>query len=507
MSDTEAKADGEPRKITFSLISHTNVGKTTLARTLLRRDVGEVRDQAHTTDLAEAYRLIEAEGCELWLWDTPGFGDSVRLLSRLRRHDQPIVWFVQQLWDRFADRPLWCSQQAALNVRNDAQLVLYLVNATEEPEEAGYVAPELDLLSWIERPILLLLNQTGSTESSPERMQERLEAWRRHVRPWPVVRDVLALDAFSRCWVQESVLFERAVDLLPEEARDDMQRLRQAWDRRNLDVFERSAAATARFLAAAAADREVLPERQGGIRKEVSGRGDKRRAMEALGQRLQTATEELMKTLIAVHGLEGQAVVELERQIDAFLVEGEDLLNPETGALWGGVVSGALGGLAADVLAGGLTFGGGLVAGAILGAFGGAGLARGFQLAKGDRKPTVAWAPAFLEQLTAQALLRYLAVAHFGRGQGEFRELEASQHWQTAVATVMRSAADGFEAAWETASDQTEQAEIVEALEPLVAAAMRRLLIESYPQAASLLTAANLASSGPSGGPIVDSQA
>ena len=30
--------------INLSLISHTNAGKTTLARTLLGRDVGEVRD-------------------------------------------------------------------------------------------------------------------------------------------------------------------------------------------------------------------------------------------------------------------------------------------------------------------------------------------------------------------------------------------------------------------------------------------------------------------------------
>jgi len=35
--------------VTLSLISHTNVGKTTLARTLLRRDVGQVLDQPHVT--------------------------------------------------------------------------------------------------------------------------------------------------------------------------------------------------------------------------------------------------------------------------------------------------------------------------------------------------------------------------------------------------------------------------------------------------------------------------
>ena len=38
-----------PVQIQFALISHTNNGKTTLARTLLGLDVGEVRDAAHVT--------------------------------------------------------------------------------------------------------------------------------------------------------------------------------------------------------------------------------------------------------------------------------------------------------------------------------------------------------------------------------------------------------------------------------------------------------------------------
>ena len=36
--------------ISLSLVSHTNVGKTTLARTLLSQSVGEVRDEPHVTD-------------------------------------------------------------------------------------------------------------------------------------------------------------------------------------------------------------------------------------------------------------------------------------------------------------------------------------------------------------------------------------------------------------------------------------------------------------------------
>ena len=60
--------------IALSLISHTNAGKTTLARTLLARDVGEVRDAPHVTTEAASYPLVETpDGDALILWDTPGF--------------------------------------------------------------------------------------------------------------------------------------------------------------------------------------------------------------------------------------------------------------------------------------------------------------------------------------------------------------------------------------------------------------------------------------------------
>jgi predicted GTPase len=62
-----------PATISVALLSHTNAGKTTLARTLLRRDIGAVMDRAHVTEEAEEYELMRsAEGDRLLLWDTPG---------------------------------------------------------------------------------------------------------------------------------------------------------------------------------------------------------------------------------------------------------------------------------------------------------------------------------------------------------------------------------------------------------------------------------------------------
>ena len=95
------------------------------------------------------------------LWDTPGFGDSARLARRLAQQGNPVGWFLSQVWDRFRDRAFFLSQQAVRNVRDQADVVLYLVNASEAPEDAGYLAPELDVLEWIGKPVIVLINQTG----------------------------------------------------------------------------------------------------------------------------------------------------------------------------------------------------------------------------------------------------------------------------------------------------------------------------------------------------------
>jgi hypothetical protein len=198
--------------VNLSLISHTNAGKTTLVRTLLGRDVGEVRDAAHVTEVASGYVMLQHGGDTMMLWDTPGFGDTARLLGRLKLSGNPVGWLLTQVWDRWRERPLWSSQQAVRNARDQADLVLYLVNASEDPADAGYAALELEILSWIGKPVVLLLNQMGPPRDDAAVEEER---WRSHLSAHAVVRGALTLDAFARCWVQEGALLRTVAPLLP----------------------------------------------------------------------------------------------------------------------------------------------------------------------------------------------------------------------------------------------------------------------------------------------------
>ena len=469
------------RGLTLSLISHTNVGKTTLVRTLLRRDVGEVRDQPHVTDENDQFVLAETAEGRAVLWDTPGFGDSVRLLRRLRFQHNPLSWMLSQVWDRFADRPLWCSQQAVKNARDQADVILYLVNAAEDPTLAGYVDAEMQILDWIGRPVVVLLNQTGAPRGPAARQADEAR-WRAHVASHPVVRDVVDLDALSRCWVQEGVLLERIRAALPAEGRPVLDALIAAWRDENLAAFGRSMDVLARLLAAAASDGEPVP------RGDRSTRA-RRQALERLGARLDSAIRAASAELVTLQGLEGAAAAEIKARLADVSAPG-DRSEPWKAGVVGGIAGGALGGLAADLAAGGLTFGAGTVLGALLGAMGAGGLVWGYQMLEGETEPRVTWSDEFLARQARDSLLRYLAVAHFGRGAGAYRDREQPTLWRAAADRALAWRARELEEIWRRARSlhgADPRAELVARLAARLEAAIAEVLAGLYPEAEHLL--------------------
>jgi hypothetical protein len=477
-------------RIQLSLVSHTNVGKTTLARTLLGRTIGEIRDAPHVTATADAHTMIETpDGDALALWDTPGFGDSVRLAKRLQQSGSPIGWFLSQVWDRWRDRPLWSSQQAVRNVRDDADIVLYLVNAAENPGDAGYVEPEMQILDWIGKPAIVLLNQVGAPRPRAEEAAEEAR-WRTHVRGHPVVRGVLTLDAFARCWVQELALFAAVADALPPAKHAAFERLRAAWRARQLATFGASMTELAGQIARASCDREPAADkgvraalREVGVALGLGRDGEptaKDLAMQRLAERLDADVRATTDRLIELHGLEGRAAAEvLARLADDFAVQTR--ASEGKAAVLGGLVTGALTGLKADLATGGLTFGAGLLVGGVLGALGAAGIARGYNLVRGAEETSVRWSDEFLEGFFASALLRYLAVAHYGRGRGEWSRSEHPAFWKDAVSGIVLERRDALQAVWAERRGDCEPDVLRAALDDQLAAAALDLLDRLYP--------------------------
>ena len=493
--------------ISLSLVSHTNAGKTTLARTLLGRDVGTVRDAPHVTEFADVFTMIETPQHEqLLLWDTPGFGDSLRLVRRLRAAGNPIGWLLAEVWDRWRDRPFWASQQAMKNVRDEADVMLYLVNASESPQAAGYVAPEMELLGWIGKPVVVLLNQLGAPREAGQEAGD-LQRWRSHLAPHAHVKAVLPLDAFARCWVQEGTLLQAIEAALPVGQMAQMARLRAVWSAQRRQVFDAAMESLAASLARLASASEEVPDpttigarlrRVGGALGGVVGVGHADRtptalAQKALAERLDAELQANTAELIALHGLEGRAQGEILARLATHF---ETRLRMDEGkaALWGGMVSGALVGLKADILSGGLTLGGGLLAGGLIGALGAAGLARCVNLVRGTDRSFVAWNAEALDLLLDAALLRYLAVAHFGRGRGEWAQGESPPHWREVTQRALAPHADALAVIWKERDGHGDGAAggadgerlIAAALAPILRAAAGAALCALYPDAPPL---------------------
>ena len=444
-------------RLHLALISHTNVGKTTLARTLLGMDVGEVRDAAHVTETADAHVMIATDaGDELRLWDTPGFGDSVRLAQRLDSSENPVGWFLREVWDRYRDRPFWLSQLALRAARDNADVVLYLVNASEDPHDVGYVEPEMRILQWLGKPVIVLLNQTGPPKPAAREHDDVLR-WRARLTAFSVVRDVLPLDAFARCWVHERVLLDAVGKALPETLQTGYARLVATWQSRNRARFDAAVGVLSHYLFVAAQDMEPVDEGDASLINKVLTKVGVTRdrsaaaqevAMKTLAARLDAATAEATQKLIALHGLEGSAVAKVNQRLrENFALQTP--ADPREAGFWGAIASGAATGLSADLLSGGLTVGGGMLIGGVVGAITAAGAALGLNKYKGLDQPMVRFSDPFLHALTVAAILRYLAVAHYGRGRGDWIEGEAPAFWQSEVEVAVAEQGERFEAIWQ----------------------------------------------------------
>ncbi len=482
MSDT-------PVQIQFALISHTNNGKTTLARTLVGVDVGEVRDAAHVTVLAEAHPLLRtAEGDELQLWDTPGFGDSVRLFRRLAMSGNPIGWFLREVFDRYRDKPFWLSQQALRTARESADIVLYLVNSSENPQDAGYLPAEMKILEWLGKPVVVLLNQLGPPRPAAQEQGEQAR-WKQHLDQYTMVRDVLALDAFARCWVHERVFYEAMGKLLDENKQAGYARLLAVWRANNQRRFHESMRASALQLVAAARDSEPVETQDKTFLQSamkavgLAKSADQQRQEKAMGVLIERLNQQLGATtrqLLQLHQLDPSEAAKVNARVrENFKVRAP--VDKAQAGLLGAVVSGAATGLSADLMAGGMTFGAGALLGGVVGALTMAGAAWGFNTSTDRNRTTMEFADDFLQTLLIGSILRYLAVAHFGRGRGNFVEGEAPAFWQAEVEAAA-GAQDGLMASlWQAMRTTPDDPKLEAHVQTAVTDIASRVLARLYP--------------------------
>lgn len=325
----------------------------------------------------------------------------------------------------------------------------------------------------------------------------------------------MPLDAFARCWVQEYTLLQAIVDVLadaPTDAPTDaprarMQRMAQAWLDQRRATFDTAMQVLARGLARIATARVLVPESTGfkarlrqvgatlgagiGLGSKADN-GPQAQAQRALAEAMDAEVRASTSELIALHGLDGQAQGEILQRL-ATHYQTRLRLDEGNAAVLGGMVTGALAGLKADIATGGLTLGGGLLAGGILGALGAAGLARAYNLVRGTEQSWLTWNAEALDSMVDAALLRYLAVAHFGRGRGEWAQGESPPHWKEVIEQAVAPFREALASVWASrslragaAAQAVEAARLADEIAPLLTQITLEALQRLYPAAAAL---------------------
>jgi hypothetical protein len=105
-------------------------------------------------------------------------------------------------------------------------------------------------------------------------------------------------------------------------------------------------------------------------------------------------------------------------------------------------------------------------------------------MAKGDDANLVRWAEPSITAFVHSALLRYLAVAHFGRGRGEWEEGEHPPAWRTAISAAVEDELPAIRRAVSAAGGPERDG--AEMFEQVLTRLARGLLLQFYPEAAHI---------------------
>jgi hypothetical protein len=346
--------DRAPSPLRLAVVGHTNVGKTSLLRTLTR-DVGfgEVSHRPSTTRHVEGARLSVDGEALLELYDTPGLEDAIALLDYLERLDRPgerldgparTERFLQgsEARQRFEQEAKVLRQLLA----SDAGL--YVIDA-REPVLAKY-RDELQVLAGCGKPLLPVLNFVSAADHREADWREALARLGLHA--------LVRFDSVAPPEDGERRLYE-SLALLLEHSRPALQRL---IDDQQAQRVARQASATrliAELLIDCAACRRSATQEQGPA------------AIEALRQAVRQREQRCVAQLLALYAFR----LDDATSADLPLTDGrwgDDLFNPQTLKRLGiqlgsGVAAGAAAGAGIDLLVGGLTLGLATIAGAVAG--------------------------------------------------------------------------------------------------------------------------------------------
>ncbi|MHB0818661.1 GTPase/DUF3482 domain-containing protein [Stutzerimonas stutzeri] len=406
----------------LALVGHTNVGKTSLLRTLTR-DIGfgEVSHRPSTTRHVEGARLSVDGEPLLELYDTPGLEDAIALLDHLERIERPGERLdgparTARFLDGAEARQRFEQEAKVLRQLLASDAGLYVIDA-REPVLAKY-KDELAVLAGCGKPLLPVLNFVARPGHRENEWREALARLGLHA--------LVRFDSVAPPVDGERRLYE-SLALLLESSRPQLQRL----------IEDHEAQAAARLAAGNRLIAELLLD-VAACRRSVAAQAElERGAIRELHDAVRVREQACVEALLRLYAFrKGDAAA-----ADLPLLDGrwgDDLFNPETlkqlgVKVGGGMAAGAAAGAGVDLMVGGITLGAAALLGALAG--GGAQTARhyGNRLLgklKGQRELTVDDAVLRLLALRQRQLLTTLAARGHAAQQAIELETPQTQVWR-----------------------------------------------------------------------------
>ncbi|MFB1011215.1 MAG: GTPase/DUF3482 domain-containing protein [Thiopseudomonas sp.] len=338
----------------LAIVGHTNVGKTSLLRTLTRNTrFGEVSPQHSTTRHVERISLTAGSQPLLDLYDTPGLEDAMALLA-----------YVEQLaaGERTLDGParierFLASSAAGQRFEQEAKVLrqllksdaaLYVIDA-REPVLAKY-RDELTLLHMCGKPLLPVLNFTHGPNQQTALWRDALARLGLHA--------VICFDSVSPPEDGEQGLYD-SLALLRQDFRPALLQL-QDWNRRQSCQRQQAALLQiAELLVDVAATRLAVRPEQAATE------------LEHLQHWVRQREQACVARLLDIYAFDGSEVSadEVPLQSGRWSTDlfSSEALKDAGIKLGSGAAAGAAVGLGVDVMTGGLSLGMGTLVGGLLG--------------------------------------------------------------------------------------------------------------------------------------------
>lgn len=202
------KSIDSENKVSIAIAGHTNTGKTTLIRTLMKTTIGEVGDSANVTKVGQSYYY---DGLQANFIDTPGLRfASIYNTFLEERRENPEYKMTNAIKNKIKHDLDTIKQIKKSNI------ALYVANLTIVPDD-GHIE-EIQVVKTIQPRVIAILNKYDKElkASSKEKVDQRVEQWKNTLSKNQVL-DIIIFDAHRDKFSKVRDIYE-AIDSNLKEA-------------------------------------------------------------------------------------------------------------------------------------------------------------------------------------------------------------------------------------------------------------------------------------------------